>query len=305
MSALHASGGAGSSQHTGDGLGLSALDSFSGLHSRHSMPGTLGGSAEMGDFGLSQPDSRQGAFNGGDSLGLFSDGGIEALQQHPLQGQWGASEAPAGDEHGFAEHKSYSPSCSDRSEVSAHDTDDAPFAGEDSHVLPDWGQAGDRSFYGGASAGQGGSPLLPEHLPQSQRLSSHQSSSLYSGHAAGSGLSFPQDSLLASGRTAGSLGAQQAAEHPGVASHEAGVLGLPGNDAGQGSLQWDRPQGLPGAAGVQEPDEAGPRYTGLPPDHMLQPQTEHADNRTAGASLQLPDFSDSGGWYEADHTDDE
>ena len=265
MSHLPASGRAGSSQRSGEGPGLSRLQSSTGLHSAHGMHGAPAASPGRDGSGASQPGSAAGPHSGSGAAsgGLFSSGGLTdgPPQQHPLQGHWGLNDDPAAEGAiGYALQGSYAPSGSNRSEVSAHESDDAPFAGEDSHVISEWGQGPDRSFYAH------GSDLLPHHFGQGQPVGSNQGTSSYGGEVGtlpklGSSALFPQ----AASMYAASQDGQQE-EH---------------------SLRGAEMSSDPAHGDVEH------LHRGL------------ADSRAAGASTQMPDFSDSAGWYEAEHTDEE
>ena len=163
------------------GPGHSSLHSSSDVPSGHSMPSAPGPSAmsQQGSSGCLHARSSLGQ-----QSGLQSDGSCGAMHQHPLQGHWSPGAAFGEDMHGFATERSYSPSCSDRSALSAHDTDDAPFAGEDSHMLPGWGHAPHGSAHDNSVTLQG-SELMPEHFSQSQQLSDLQGGSGHSGVTAG------------------------------------------------------------------------------------------------------------------------
>ena len=226
------------------------------------------------------------------------------MHQHPLQGPWSPGTGFEEDMHRFATERSYSPSCSPTSALSAHDTDDAPFAGEDSHMLPGWGPALHGSAHGDSVAIQG-SDLLPEHFSQSLQLPGLQGSSSYSGDAAGPAIGPLQGSSVAwvpqqqaaDGYQDGSH-FLQAGQHPGAAPRHL-------NSNGPGVQSGDGPQLLSGGV---ERDGAGRERGPLPsatPHELHHLPNVHTGSQIVGASMQMPDFSDSGGWYEAEHTDED
>ncbi len=327
-----ADGRADSSQQSGSGPGLSRMQSSSGLQSRHSTPGPLGPAASRDDSSMSYPGS---AGRPHSQHRVDSDSGLQ-VTQHPLEGHWEPSEASAVDEHSFAlgsqqqplhghwgtnevfqvdEHnfaleRSYGSSSSSRSELSQHDEDNIPFAGEDSHVLSEWGQGPDRSYYNHQS------DLLPQQFPYVHQLGSPQSNSMYSGDAAASARSLPGDSQMSSasrqphqqphqiaGVQQGSLHGQQSVQFPRAVNGGANIPGLLGAPDGQ----RDEGSSLEQSGGARGLQLGAGRLAITGPLHG---RLEHfdgdlAESRAAGLSTQLPDFSDSGGWYEAEHTDDE
>ena len=283
------------------GPGHSSLHSTSGVPSGHSLP------SAQGPSGMSQHGS-SGQLHTRSSLGQQSGLQLEesfgAMHQHPLQGHWTPGAAFEEDMHGFATERSYSPSCSDRSAPSAHDTDDAPFAGEDSHMLPGWGHAPHGSALDNSMTMQG-SELLPEHSSQSQQLSGLQGSSGHSRDTAG-----PADEPL-QGSSMAWFPQQEASD-----GHQDGLYPLqagPHPDAAPHILNNDEPGVQPGdwpkaLSGGVELDEAGGERGPLPnaTSHELHVLPNvHTGSQAAGVPVQMPDFSDSGGWYEAEHTDED
>ena len=99
-------------------------------------------------------------------------------------------------------------------------------------------------------------------------------------------------------RYQGGLYPLQAGQHPGAAPHHLSIE-EPGVQPGNG---------LQALSGGGELDEAGrrgePLLSATPCDLQHLPNA-HAGSQTGGASVQMPDFSDSGGWYEAEHTDED
>ena len=279
----------------------SLLHSSSDDRSRHSMPSAQdpSGTSQRGSSGHMHAPRVPGQHSGPQS-----DESSEAMHQHPLQGHWNPGAAFQEDTHRFATERSYSPSCSDRSALSAHDTDDAPFAGEDSHMLPGWGHAPHGSALGDSVAMQG-SELLPEHFSQSRQLPEFQNSSLYDRDAAGPANGPLQGSSVAcmpqqqaADRYQDDLHPLQAGQHTGAAPHHPDI-----SEPGVGPR--DGLQGLSGGVELEEAGrERGPLQS-TTPHHLRHLPNVHADSQTAGASVQMPDFSDSGGWYEAEHTDEE
>ena len=87
----------------------------------------------------------------------------------------------------------------------------------------------------------------------------------------------------------------------------------PHPDAAPHILNNDEPRVQPGdwpraLSGGAELDEAGGERGPLPSatSHELHVLPNvHTGSQAAGVSVQMPDFSDSGGWYEAEHTDED
>ena len=287
------------SQRTGPGP--SSLQSSSDVPSGHSMPSARGpsGMSQQGSSGHLHAHRFSGQHSG-----LQSEGSSGAMHQHPLQGPWSPGAAFEEDVHRFATERSYSPSCSDRSAPSAHDTDDAPFAGEDSHMIPEWGHAPHGSALDDSVTVQG-SELLPEHFSQSQQLSGLQGGSGHSRDTAGpadeplqgSSIAWAPQQQAADGFSDG-LHPLQAGQHLGAAPHHLSI-----NEPGVQPGAW--PRALSGGIELHEAGrERGPLPSAASPELYLLPNVD-TGSQTAGASVQMPDFSDSGGWYEAEHTDED
>lgn len=309
VSPMHALGRAGSSRHSSDDPALSRLRSSNGFQGRHTMPRSLQTFARGNESSMSQPGSAAGlpTRQGDSSPVLYSDEGMQASQQHPLQGHWGLAHASEVDQHNFALERSYSPSSSNGSAASAHEEDDVPFAGEDSHVLSEWGQEPDRNLY------NHGSDLLPQRFPFGQPLHRPQSNGTYSGSAQGSARSLPGASGVSSAslqsdpqqqefaQFEGEMGSRQGGASPRVPREGASYLGFSGGSGPRyegiprGPVLWAEAGGPGGTA--------GPPVTGPSNDYMGQLNSGLADSRAAGLPTHLHDSSDLGGWFEAEHSD--
>ena len=308
VSPMHTSGRADASRQLNEGPGLSRLHSSSGVHSRHTMPSSLGTSARGDESSMMQPGSAGGLLSqhrDGSSV-LHMDEGMQASQQHPLQGHWGLGSASEVDQHNFALERSYSPSSSSRSALSAHDEDNAPFAGEDSHVLSEWGQEPDRHFY------NHGSDLLPQRFSFGQPLNNPHSNGLRSSNDQGYANSLPgpsrassadiqPDQQQGSAQLQGTLGSGELGRAQMGAKEHASHLGFSGSGwAHDGGMPAEQPvwQGT-GGPGAESPLIADPWN-----ENLGEHDSGMADSRAAGLPTQLPDSSDLGGWYEAEHSED-
>ena len=310
VSPMHASGKADSSRQSSEGQGQSRLQSSSGQQSSavHTMPGSLGTFARGDKSSVMRPGSGGGLHSQlrGSSSVLHPDEGMQVPQQHPLQGQWGLGSASEVDQHNFAVERSYSPSSSNGSALSAHDEDNVPFAGEDSHILSEWGQEPDRNFY------NHGSDLLPQHFPFGQQLNSHQSNSLTSGNAQGYAGSLPGASRVSSAdlqperqqgsaQLEGTLGSRQVGEAQIGAKEDACHLGYSGSS-------WAHDGGMPAGQPVWPrtggPGAEGPSVTGPWNETLGQRDSGMVDSRAAGLSTHLHSSLDLGGWYEAEHSEE-
>ena len=302
VSPMHASGRADSSRHSSEGPALSRLQSSNGFQSRHTIPGSLGNSARGDESSMSQPGSVAGlpTRHMESSPALYADEGMQASQQHPLQGHWVLGSTSEVDQHNFALERSYS--ASNSSAASAHNEDDVPFAGEDSHVLSEWGQEPDRNLY------NHGSDLLPQRFPFGQPLHGPQGNSLFSGSAQGSARSLPgapgaSSVSLQSEQQQGSAqfeGSGQAGGSPRVPRKGASY---PGSSGGSGAQNGGMPTGPLLWAETGEPGAGGALALGHLNNYLEQPDSDMADSRAGGLSTHLHDSSDLGGWYEAEHSD--
>ena len=284
VSPLHAAGWAVSSRQSGEAPGLSRLQSSSMLQSRHDAPEFLGASAGDHESSMSQPGSAGGLHSQhrGASSAMYSDREMQASEQHPLQDHWGLEHASEMDQHNFALERSYSPSSSSRSAVSAHEEDNIPFAGEDSHVLSEWGQGPDSSFYNHRG------DLLPQHSGQfGQPLHSLQPQ---------------QQQQQRASQSEGEMGSRRASQSLRGSAQEAGSSNLSG---GGGEHAEAPPLGPLAWAGRGALGAVRPLPTGPPDDYLGQLDSGLADSRAAGPHRQLPDLSDSGGWFGSEHSDAE
>ncbi len=306
VSPMHASGRVDSSRHSSEGPGLSRLQSSSGFHGRNEMPRSLGGSARGIESSVSLPGSAAGLHmqHGGSAAALhLDDDAMHPSQQHPLQNHWGLGNASEVDQHNFALERSYSPSSGSRSAVSVHEEDDVPFAGEDSHVLSEWGHEPDRDLH------NHGGDLMPQRFPFGQPLNGPQSSSLYIRDAQGCVRDFTEASRVSSAglqqgsaQLAGSMGSWQAGASERVPRDAASFPGASDDSRahGEGVPAGPLPWGSNGGQHLRGPLPAGPL------DGQLgQLDGGLADSQAAGLSTQLHDSADLGGWYEAEHSDDE
>ncbi len=277
VSPAHASGRVDSSWHSSEGPGLSRLQSSSRFQSRHDMPRSPGSSARGNESSMSLPGSAAGLHmqHRGSSPALHLDEPMHPPQQHPLQNHWGLGSASEVDQHNFALERSYSPSSGSRSAVSVHEEDDVPFAGEDSHVLSEWGQEPDRNLY------NHGSDTLPQRFPFGQPANGPQSNGLYSRDGQGCVRDFlgaskassagPQpEQQQGASQLAGSMGSGQAGASD---RNPEGTESIPGsfdNSQAHGEGRAARPVGW-GRTGW--PSVGGPLVTGPWNGQLGQPES--------------------------------
>ena len=313
VSPMHASGRFDGSRHSSAGLGLSRLQSSSGFQSRHEMPRSLGSSARGDESGISQPGSAAGLHlqHRVSSAAHHLDEAMHPSQQHPLQhplqNHWGLGHGSEVDQHNFAVERSYSPSSGSRSAVSAHEEDEAPFAGEDSHVLSEWGHEPDRGLH------NHGSDLMPQRFPFGAPVNAPQSDGLYSRDGQGcvrdflnasraSSAGLQPEQQHGSAQLAGSMGSGQAGTPEWVPKEDAS---FPGSSDGSRVHEEGMPVGPVGWGLTGGPGVGGPLVRGSLNGHLGQPGSGLADSRVAGVSTQLHDSADLDGWYEAEHSDED